>query len=74
MYIYMPKMGCWEAAEGRTESRDPRLEVGECSMVKDEALELPPGDARPSESSDGAGVQGGVSMVGMGWSLKQADS
>lgn len=27
-----------------------------------------------SEMSDGEGVAGGVSMDGMGWSLKQADS
>ena len=29
---------------------------------------------RGSEISDGEGVAGGVSMDGMGWSLKQADS
>jgi len=46
-----------------------------------------PGDAKPSEPlngsplyispsniSEGAGVQGGVSICGIGWSLKQADS
>ena len=35
------------------------------------------GDMGPplvSELSDGEGVLGGVSMDGMGWSLKQADS
>jgi len=29
---------------------------------------------RGSEISEGEGVAGGVSMDGMGWSLKQADS
>ena len=39
-----------------------------------ELLEDPPGEAKPSLISVGQGVQGGVSMLGMGWSLKQADS
>jgi len=87
--FYIPRIGCWEAA-GRTESNDPMLATssGECCWwwllwSMDVRLEHPdklPGDAKssenakPSDISDGAGVQGGVSMLGIGWSLKQADS
>ena len=41
-----------------------------------DADETDPGEANPPSDpmSDGAGVTGGVSMLGMGWSLKQADS
>ena len=69
----MPKIGC---GEGRTDRRDPILdgEVGEWWWFSNEVLEDPPGEAKPSLISEGAGVQGGVSMLGMGWSLKQADS
>ena len=42
--------------------------------VKLEHPEELPGEAKPSDDSEGAGVQGGVSMLGMGWSLKHADS
>jgi len=43
----------------------------------DEEDEIEPGDASPPsdpKQSDGAGVHGGVSILGIGWSLKQADS
>ena len=39
--------------------------------MKDSGESGPPLD---SDVSDGDGVFGGVSMEGMGWSLKQADS
>jgi len=39
--------------------------------VKESGERGPPLD---SELSEGEGVFGGVSMEGMGWSLKQADS
>ncbi len=49
--------------------------LGATSEVEDSLEEAPPGEASPSLKSDGAGVHGGVSgMLGIGWSLKQADS
>jgi len=45
--------------------------------VVEVVLLSPRGERGPlldSEMSDGEGVAGGVSMDGMGWSLKQADS
>ncbi len=58
--------------EGAGDSCDEDEEVADTS---EDAQEMPEGDARPSLSSDGAGVAGGESgMEGMGWSLKQADS
>jgi hypothetical protein len=72
------------SADGRTERRDamegPELEKWWLSSwwLPDDEDELrAPGDTMPSLpllKSEGAGVQGGVSMLGMGWSLKQADS
>lgn len=64
--------------DGNTDKReaiDGPVEYGEVSWLE---LVVLLGEARPLPSqplkSDGAGVQGGVSMAGMGWSLKQADS
>ena len=49
--------------------------MGENASAEDPVEEAAPGEARPSLSSEGAGVMGGVSgMAGMGWSLKHADS
>jgi len=68
----------------------PELSLGDLlgSGVEVAEVEDSPGDGWPrgkesgesgpllpdSEISDGDGVLGGVSMDGMGWSLKQADS
>jgi len=55
------------------------LELGTL-LVSEPVLVLsgmsPLGDMGPldSDTSDGDGVLGGVSMDGIGWSLKQADS
>ena len=45
-------------------------------VVAVEVVMLSPNEEgeRGSEISEGEGVAGGVSMDGMGWSLKQADS
>lgn len=43
----------------------------------DDDDDIDPGDPNPPsdpKQSDGAGVHGGVSILGIGWSLKQADS
>ena len=47
-----------------------------CDDIEDDP-ETEPGEASPPSDpmSEGAGVEGGESgMLGMGWSLKQADS
>ena len=78
-------MDCATGWLGRTERReemeggdeDDVLEAGEnCWGIARWSLmvEEEPGEARPSLRSEGAGVTGGVSMAGIGWSLKQADS
>ena len=74
-------LGCWGNMVRRepkwcsaTDEVDPLGEGWE--DIEDEP-EIEPGDARPPSEpmSEGAGVTGGESgMLGMGWSLKQADS
>ena len=50
--------------------------VGEEKQIGDMAFVSDDGENGPSsmDKSDGEGVVGGVSMDGMGWSLKHADS
>ena len=50
--------------------------VGEEKQMGDMAFVSEEGENGPSsmDKSDGEGVVGGVSMDGMGWSLKHADS
>ena len=64
----MPAGGEAEVDEGGDSSTDEEEEEEEAGEA--------PGDAMPASllASDGAGVTGGVSIAGMGWSLKQADS
>jgi len=52
------------------QSVDEEKQMGDMAFVSDE------GEKGPSsmDKSDGEGVVGGVSMDGMGWSLKHADS
>ena len=70
--------GCW--LFGSRDSRDPKWCSDEVEPFGDgcEDMEedVDPGEAKPPSEpmSEGAGVTGGVSMVGMGWSLKHADS
>ena len=65
------------AGEGWTPETTEESEVVELESWPEAKAETS-GDKGPelldSEISDGDGVFGGVSMDGMGWSLKQADS
>ena len=72
----LPIFAAGDVGEGKwwsgTEDED---DAGEEFIEEEDEIE--PGDANPPsepKQSDGAGVHGGVSILGMGWSLKQADS
>ena len=67
MWIMWPGEGPEEAS--------PLSEDVVAVVVVEVVVLSPSGEGeRGSEMSDGEGVAGGVSMDGMGWSLKQADS
>jgi len=64
-----------EVGDGKWWSGTEEDDAGD-EFIDDED-EIDPGDANPPsdpKQSDGAGVHGGVSILGIGWSLKQADS
>ena len=70
-----PILADGDVGEGKWWSFTDDDDAGDEFIDDDEEIE--PGDANPPsdpKQSDGAGVHGGVSMLGIGWSLKQADS
>ena len=65
-----------EEVELMSEGEEVAQSVGEEKQIGDMAFDSEEGENGPSsmDKSDGEGVVGGVSMDGMGWSLKHADS
>ena len=65
-----------EEVELMSEEVEVAQSVGEEKQMGDMAFVSEEGENGPSsmDKSDGEGVVGGVSMDGMGWSLKHADS
>ena len=65
-----------EEVELRSGEVEVAQSVGEEKQIGDMAFVSEDGENGPSsmDKSDGEGVVGGVSMDGMGWSLKHADS
>jgi len=65
-----------EVVELMSEGEEVAQSVGEEKQMGDMAFVSEEGENGPSsmDKSDGEGVVGGVSMDGMGWSLKHADS
>ena len=65
-----------EVVERMSEGEEVAQSVDEEKQMGDMAFVSEEGENGPSsmDKSDGEGVVGGVSMDGMGWSLKHADS
>jgi len=72
------ELGCWGAGESdevglRSDGEEVEQSWEEKQRDGDMAV-FSGENALSSDKSDGDGVVGGVSMDGIGWSLKQADS
>ena len=69
-------LGWFEESGGDSDEVELRSVVQSWEVVvgKEERFSGEGENASDSDMSDGDGVVGGVSMDGIGWSLKQADS